>query len=98
MMKMMARMIQEQSVANPLESEVTLTIKFVIQNIGQFNSEEITRFLEVYEYEMTKKGATRLYNRMVTLDVRVKVAEISRKIAHILECWNGFHQPLYQNY
>ena len=55
MMKMMARMIQEQSVANPLESEVTLTIKFVIQNIGQFNSEEITRFLEVYEYEMTSK-------------------------------------------
>ena len=61
MMKMMSRMIQEQSVANRLESELTLAIQFVIHKIGEFNDDEIRIFPNVYEYEMTKPCGTRLH-------------------------------------
>ena len=43
-MTMMTRILQEQSAANQLESELTLAIQSVIQNIDQFDAEDIMRF------------------------------------------------------
>ena len=34
-----------------------LVVQIVIEKIGKFNGENVTRYLEVYEYEMTTRGA-----------------------------------------
>ena len=57
---MMTLMIQEQSVTNRLESNLILVTQSIIQKIGQFNDEDITICLEVYENETGNKDATRL--------------------------------------
>ena len=95
-MTMTSRLIQEKIVAKRLERELTLVVQLVIQKIGQFNGDDITRFLEVYMYEMAKKGVVGLHtvtqsNRVVTLNVQVKVVEF-QEIFHV--DWNGFHQAL----
>ena len=43
---------------NRMESELTLAIQMVIERIKKFNGQDITRFLEFYEYEMSNRGAT----------------------------------------
>ena len=57
MMAMMSQMMQEQSAMNWVESELTLVIQTIIEKISKFGGEDIARYLEVYEYEMTTRGA-----------------------------------------
>ena len=50
----------------------------VIERISKFNDEDVTRFLEVYKYEMANRGATGVQmvlhiNRICTLDVRARL-------------------------
>ena len=66
---------------------MTVAIQLVIQNIGQFNGEDIRRFLVVYENEMTNKGATGVnmvaqFNS-VDSSCSSKGRGISRKILHL---------------
>ena len=100
MMTMMSRMLQEQSAMNRMESKLTLVVPMVIERINKFNGEDVTRFLEVYEYEMCNRGATRVQmvlhiNRVCTLDVQARVTELSEKFR---EDWVGFHQALLDEY
>jgi hypothetical protein len=100
MMTMMSRMLQEQSAINRMEGELTLAIQTVIERISKFNGEDVTRFLEVYEYEMASRGATGVQmvlhiNRVCTLDVRARVMELSEKFR---EHWVGFRQALLDDY
>ena len=60
MMTMMNRMLQEQHAMNRMESELTHAIQTVIERISKFIGEDVTRFLEVYEYKMASRGATRV--------------------------------------
>ena len=46
MMTMMSPMLEEQSL-------LTLAIQMFIKRITRFSSEDITRFLEFYKYELT---------------------------------------------
>ena len=100
MMKMMNQMLQEQSAMNRMESELTLAVQTVIERISKFNGEDVTRFLEVYEYEMASRGATgeqmvSRINRVCTLDVRARVTELSERFR---EDWAGFRQALLDEY
>ena len=100
MMTMMNRMLQEQSAMNRMESELTLAVQTVIERISKFNGEDVTRFLEVYEYEMASRGATGVQmvshiNRVCTLDVRARVTELSERFH---EDWVGFRQALLDEY
>ena len=56
----------------------------VIQRINKFRGEDITRFLEVYEYEMANRGTTEVHvvskiNRAYKLDVWARVMELHEK-------------------
>ena len=100
MMTMMNRMLQEQSAMNRMESELTLAVQTVIERISKFNGEDVTRFLEVYEYEMANRGATgeqmvSRINQVCTLDVRARVTELSERFR---EDWAGFRQALLDEY
>mgnify|MGYP006997911728 FL=1 len=100
MITMMSHMLQEQSAMNRMESELTLTVQTVIERINKFNGEDVTRFLEVYEYEMANRGATEVQmvshiNRFYTLDVRARVTELCENFC---EDWAGFRQTLLDEY
>ena len=75
LMTMMSQMMQEQIVANQLESKLTL-VQLVIQKIGQFNSKGSTRLHMVA-----------LFNRVVTLEAQVNVAEFHGRLC---VDWSGF--------
>ena len=67
-----------------MESELALAIQTVIERTSRFNGEDITRFLEVYEYKMASRGATGVQivshiNWVCTLDARARVTELSEK-------------------
>ena len=100
MMTTMNQMLQEQTAMNQMESELTLVLQTVIERISKFNGEDVTRFLQVYEYEMASREATGVQiishiNRVCTLDVRARVTELSEKFR---EDWPGFHQALLDEY
>ena len=74
MMMMMNQMFKEQSAMNRMESELTLAVQTVIEKISKFNGEDVTRYLEVYEFETANRGEIGVQkvshiNRVHTLDV-----------------------------
>ena len=68
---------------NRMESRLTLALQMVIERIDKFSGEDITQFLEVYEYEIG--------NWVYIVDVRARVTELLEKFR---EDWIGFHQAM----
>ena len=56
---------------NRMESRLTLALQMVIERIDKFSGEDITQFLEVYEYEIG--------NWVYIVDVRARVMEFQKK-------------------
>ena len=95
MMMMFERMLQEQRVM----SEITGAVKRLVQRNGQFNGNDVSRYLRDYKAEMIRCGIPEglqvtSFNRVATDELQERIHKIRQQNS----TWGSFEEALREAY